>query len=140
MTENKLTPQQEKFARLVADGKTQADAYRGSYNVKPSTKDDSVHKLASRLMQKVDIRCRVDELRKELADKELWTREDSLRTLIDKALPLCEKPQDFVAVLKELNAMQGFNAPIKTDNIQKIQSIAIIPATEDPEEWLKNNG
>ena len=31
-----LTPKQEVFAQAVAGGKTQADAYREAYNVKPT--------------------------------------------------------------------------------------------------------
>jgi len=131
MTEKKLTPQQEHFCQLVASGKTQADAYRGAYKVNPKTKPETTQANASRLMANSKVVARVAELRKELAEKELWTREDSLRTLIDKALPLCEKPQDFVAVLKELNAMQGFNAPQKTEHTGKDGRPLIVRIIDD---------
>ena len=57
-----LTPKQRHFARCVAGGMTQADAYREAYNPKPSTTAASIHTLASRLMSEVELRSRVDSL------------------------------------------------------------------------------
>ena len=57
-----LTPKMLHFARLVAGGKSQADAYREAYDPSESTTAKSVHTLASRLMSRVDIRSRVDGL------------------------------------------------------------------------------
>ena len=57
-----LTPKMLHFARLVASGKSQADAYREAYDPSESTTAKSVHTLASRLMSRVDIRSRVDAL------------------------------------------------------------------------------
>ena len=57
-----LTPKQAHFARCVASGMTQADAYRESYNPKQGTTAASIHTLASRLMGQVEIRSRVDAL------------------------------------------------------------------------------
>jgi len=63
MTPKKLlTPKQRHFARCVAGGMTQADAYREAYNPKPSTTAASIHTLASRLMSEVELRSRVDSL------------------------------------------------------------------------------
>jgi len=59
---NELTPKQAHFARCVASGMTQADAYREAYNPKPDITAASVHTLASRLMGKVEIRSRVEAL------------------------------------------------------------------------------
>ena len=57
-----LTPKMLHFARLVASGKSQADAYREAYDPSESTTAKSVHTLASRLMSRVDIRSRVNAL------------------------------------------------------------------------------
>ena len=57
-----LTPKQAHFARCVAGGMTQADAYREAYDPKASTKSETIHTLASRLMAKVEIRSRVDAI------------------------------------------------------------------------------
>ena len=58
----KLTPKRALFARCVASGMTQADAYREAYDPKDSTTNASIHTLASRLMAEVEIRSRVDSL------------------------------------------------------------------------------
>ncbi len=63
-----LTSQQEKFAQLVASGKTQADAYRGAYNVGEKTKVETIHNKASALMRIDEVRARVEELRKPIID------------------------------------------------------------------------
>ena len=57
-----LTPKQAHFARCVAGGMTQADAYREAYNPSDSTKPETIHTLASRLMAKDEIRSRVDSI------------------------------------------------------------------------------
>ena len=48
MPTQKLTAKQDKFARLVAEGKTQADAYREAYNAS-NMKPETIHKRASEL-------------------------------------------------------------------------------------------
>ncbi len=59
---SELTPKMLHFARCVAGGMTQADAYREAYDPSDSTTAASIHTLASRLMGKVEIRSRVDTL------------------------------------------------------------------------------
>lgn len=56
----------EKFAVLVASGKTQADAYRVAYPVSVRWKDKSVHEKASKLVAKV--RPRINELQAKVAE------------------------------------------------------------------------
>lgn len=111
-----LTHKQERFAQAVADGMTQADAYRTAYsavNMKPST----VQENACRLMADSKIAARVAELRSKLAQKQLWTREKSVAGLV-KAFRVAEGAGNAAAMtgsIKELNAMHGFNAPSKVD-------------------------
>ena len=62
MKKKQLTPKQAHFARCVSSGMSQADAYREAFEPKDSTTAASIHTLASRLMGKVEIRSRVDEL------------------------------------------------------------------------------
>ena len=57
-----LTPKQAHFARCVAGGMTQADAYREAYDPKPQTKPETIHTLASRLMARAEVRSRVDAI------------------------------------------------------------------------------
>jgi phage terminase small subunit len=109
----RLTPKQEAFAQAVASGMTQADAYRSAYNadkMKPETIQNSAYKL----MQDGDITARIEELRAEVAQLHLWTREDSIRAL-KSVIAEPDKVSDITAAVKELNAMHGFNAPIKQE-------------------------
>jgi len=108
-----LTPKQEKFAQAIADGMTQADAYRSAFNVKPTTKQGVVYVKASELMRDGKVSVRVDELKSALASKALWTREMSVKALV--AAYREGKPSDKISAVKELNAMHGFNAPQKID-------------------------
>lgn len=110
-----ITPKQEKFAQCVADGKTQADAYRIAFDVKPTTKPETVQANASRLMADSMVSARVQELKSALANKALWTREDSVRAL-EKAMRIAEDKDNaagLVAAVKELNAMHGYAEAVK---------------------------
>ena len=59
-----LTPKQREFARLVACGHTQADAYRIAYDVKRA-KPETVARNASKLMHNTYVATRVKELLRE---------------------------------------------------------------------------
>lgn len=63
-----LTPKRDHFALLVAQGMTQADAYRGAFAAKKST-DKTIHEQAARLMADCKVAARVEEYRKQIADK-----------------------------------------------------------------------
>jgi len=103
-----LTAKQEAFAQAIASGKTQADAYRDAYNAE-NMKENSVWTNASKLMSDAKVAQRVEELRKGLEKKELWTREMSVKALIGAYKE--GNPTAKIAAVKELNAMHGFNAP-----------------------------
>ena len=124
-----LTPKQEKFAQCVADGMTQADAYRSAFDVRPTTKPESVIRSASELMSDPNISSRVAELRQQLSEKALWTRQDSVQALIS-VLSNPESQKDVIAAVKELNAMHGYNAPQKLEvggtlGIQRIERVVV---------------
>lgn len=124
-----LTPKQERFCQCIADGMSQADAYRSSFDVKPTTKPETVQANASRLMSDSMVSARVKELRDMLTEKAIWTREDSARVLSEIALGHDEqgKTSDRVAAVKELNAMHGFNAPTKVDHTSSDGSMSAMP-------------
>ena len=111
-----LTGKQEKFCQCIADGMTQADAYRASYNAE-KMKPESVQVKASVLMADGKIALRVRELREALAEKVLWTRAQSVAVLSGVATNGTGevKPSEQVSAVKELNAMHGYNAPSKVD-------------------------
>jgi len=113
----KLTAKQEAFAQAIADGMTQADAYRTAFNVKPTTKPQSIWDSASKVIANPEVAHRVNELKEKLEKKALWSREMSVKALV-KAYQLAEKgqnPQAMTGAIKEINAMHGFNAPQKID-------------------------
>jgi phage terminase small subunit len=114
-----LTPKQEHFARLVAEGKSQSDAYRDAYN--SSGKIDSVNVNASKLMADAKIALRVQQLKDELAEKSLWTRLDSVQVLskIAKGDDLEAKTSDRVNAVKALNSMHGWDK-ITVENTHRI--------------------
>lgn len=111
-----LTAKQEEFCQAIADGMTQADAYRTAYNSE-AMKSASIHKRASELMANGEIAGRVEELRAMLTAQALWTREKSVAGLV-KAFRVAEDAGNAAAMtgsIKELNAMHGYNAPSKVD-------------------------
>lgn len=112
-----VTPRQEKFAQEVANGHSQAEAYRIAYPKSQLWKDEAVWSMASKLMRNVSQR--VDELRAALAEKALWSREQSVNVLSEIA-SAAEKDSDRVSAIKELNAMHGFNAPQKMEHSMAI--------------------
>lgn len=114
MTEVKLTAKQELFAQCIADGMGQADAYRTAYNAE-GMKDSTVHPKASRMLSQGKIRARVDELKAQVVQKQLWTREMSVKGLI-QAYRIAQEAKTstgMTAAVKELNNMHGFNEPTK---------------------------
>lgn len=111
-----LTGKQEKFCQCIADGMTQADAYRTAYNAE-KMQAKTIHEKASALMADGKVAARVAELRGALAKKALWTREKSVAGLV-KAFQVAEDAGNAAAMtgsIKELNAMHGYNAPSKVD-------------------------
>jgi phage terminase small subunit len=119
-----LTPKQEKFAQCVADGMSQADAYRSAFDA-VKMKAETIHKRASELMGNGEVTGRVQELRAKLENKALWTREMSVRALVAayKMAQGANSASGMTAAVKELNAMHGFNEPIKhhiTANVSTI--------------------
>ncbi len=124
-----LTPKQEKFAQNVAKGMTFSDAYRNSYDASKMV-DETVHKRASEIVQKGEIKGRIDQLKEQLSERQLWSREDSIKKLIDVMSDA--RPNDIIAAIKELNNMQGFNAPKKMQ-IEADMSLQVVTGVPDPE-------
>lgn len=122
-----LTTKQEAFAQAIADGMTGADAYRTAYDAK-KMKDSTIHKRASELLANGVVAGRVDELRQHIAKKAIWTREMSVKALVQAYRE--GKPSEKVSAVKELNAMHGFNAPEK----HIVDHRGLKPIADD--EWL----
>ena len=91
---SKLTPKQLHFARCVASGMSQAQSYREAYDVGESTKSETIHEAASRLMRKAEIKARVEYLigqrERAVAASAVSDRErvlSKLRHMLDNAEP-----------------------------------------------------
>lgn len=74
-----LAPQREKFARLVASGNNQADAYREAYPKSRKWKDAAVYAQASALMADSKVSIRVQELKAAIAERAEVKAADVLR-------------------------------------------------------------
>jgi hypothetical protein len=108
----KLTAKQEAFCQGIADGLGQADAYRAAYDA-ADMKDNVIYAKASELMKNGKVRDRVKELRASVEEKQLWSREMSVKALVQAYREGSGSVK--VAAVKELNAMHGYNEPAKVD-------------------------
>lgn len=105
-----LTAKQEAFCQGIADGLGQADAYRAAYDAE-DMKENSVYVQASKLMKNPKITQRIAELKSQVQEKQLWSREMSVKALIQAYREGSGSVK--VAAVKELNAMHGYNEPAK---------------------------
>ena len=130
MTQAKLTAKQEAFAQGIADGLGQADAYRMAYDAE-GMKDSTIYSKASVLMSDGKVAARVAELKSQVAEKQLWTREMSVKGLMSAYRIALEAKTStgMTAAVKELNVMHGYNEPTKLQVDMKFK-----PITD--EDWL----
>ena len=132
MTQDKLTAKQEAFAQGIADGLGQGDAYRMAYDAE-GMKDSTIYSKASIMMNKGNIRARIAELKSQVAEKQLWSREMSVKALVQAYREGSGAVK--VSAVKELNAMHGYNEPAKLNisgsMINRIQREVIDDNAED---------
>ena len=126
-----LTAKQEAFCQGIADGLGQADSYRAAYDAE-DMKENSVYVQASKLMKNPKITQRIAELKSQVQEKQLWSREMSVKALVQAYREGSGSVK--VAAVKELNAMHGYNEPAKLNisgsMIQRIQR-QVIDGAED---------
>lgn len=128
-----LTSKQEKFAQEVASGKSLSDAYRASFNVRKSTKPESVNQAASRLMANANIASRVDALREPIIREMGITLEahlNELATLRDAA----KKDGQFSAAISA-EVARGKAAGIHIEKSVVESTVRNLPPIKD-EDWL----
>jgi hypothetical protein len=130
MAEVKLTAKQEAFCQGIADGLGQADAYRMAYDAE-GMKDNTIYSKASVLMSDGKVAARVAELKAQVAEKQLWTREMSVKGLMSAYRIALEAKASsgMTAAVKELNIMHGYNEPTKL-----AVNMTFKPITD--EDWL----
>ena len=105
-----LTAKQEAFCQGIADGLGQADSYRAAYDAE-DMKENSVYVNASKLMKNAKVMQRIAELKSQVQEKQLWSREMSVKALVQAYKEGSGSVK--VAAVKELNAMHGYNEPAK---------------------------
>lgn len=105
-----LTAKQEAFAKAIADGLSQAEAYRCVYQVGSRTKPETVYKRASELMADGKVAGRVEALREALSACGLWSRRESVMALRDIATGTAAASARIQAI-RELNLMHGYGEP-----------------------------
>ena len=110
MAHVKLTAKQEAFCQGIADGLRQADSYRAAYDAE-GMKDNVIYARASELMKNGKVTDRIKELRSEVQEKQLWSREMSVKALVQAYREGSGSVK--VSAVKELNAMHGYNEPSK---------------------------
>lgn len=125
-----LTAKQEAFAQAVASGMNQSDAYRSAYDA-GNMAAKTVTEKASALAADGKVSARVAELKAALATKALWTREMSVLALADIAQGEEVRANEKVAAIKELNAMHGFNEPVKVQVAGEIVTRVILADMDD---------
>ena len=114
--EYKLTIKQEAFARAYVETGNASEAYRRAYNAE-NMKQESIAVNASKTLARANVSLMVSEMRKELAERSMWEREDSVRVLAAIATEDQDAPHAArVSAIKEINAMFGYNAPAKVDH------------------------
>jgi phage terminase small subunit len=99
----------EKFAQMLAEGKSATDAY-----AEAGYKGDRT--AASRLSSNVNISQRVDEIKNRVAEKAEWSAAErllALKTIYDTAAT--SDPRVAISAIAEANKMQGSYAPSKVD-------------------------
>jgi len=135
MADVKLTAKQELFAQCIADGMGQADAYRTAYDAEGMA-DSTIYPKASRMLSEGKVRVRVDELKAMVVEKQLWTREMSVKGLIQayRIAQDAKTSTGMTAAVKELNVMHGFNEPTKLSITGNMVTRIVREVTDDNSE------
>lgn len=116
-----LTAKQEEFAKGIAEGMTQADAYRSAYNTSRMT-DKSIWEKASALAKDVKVTARVKELRDMAAKSTIMTAQQRKEWLTEV---INDPDIDINARLKasdQLNRMDG-------EYVQKVEANVVNEVT-----------
>ena len=128
---SKLTPKQERFARNVAKGMPQVDAYRDAYDAKTDCKNS--HRVqAYNLAKNSNVSNMIEELKARAERNVVWTRQMAVEALLEAAdiARVQKHSQGMTGALKELNAMYGYNEATKI-NIGGQKDNPIVVAQEE---------
>ena len=109
---DRLTDKQKHFAQLIADGKTNYEAYTSAYDVN-TTRRNSIDSLASRERAKPDVAAYIAELIRRKQEKAVHTAfmtDERKRAIIQERIEYCIQTNNDSAIrgyLDVLNRMDG---------------------------------
>lgn len=108
-------PRHERFAQLIAQGRSRADAYREVYPRSRKWKESALHKRASALALTGEVSGRVEALKAAAADAAVMSAHDAQVRLSRLARDEALRPMETIASIKALADLCGYNAPTKTE-------------------------
>ena len=121
---NNLTSKQELFSQEYMKDGNATRSYKVAYPRSLSWVETAVGCESSRLLNNPKISLRLQELKKEISDSNLWSRVESVKILKNIAENEDNKASEQIQAVKELNLMHGFNEPIKVDNLSSDASMS----------------
>lgn len=131
-----LTAKQEAFCQAIASGKNNADAYREA-GYSTNMKDEVLWVKACELSKNGKVAVRIEELKAEVAEKALITREELVRKQL-RNMDDAHKTGQYgasVSAGKAISAMCGYDAPEKHEHSGKdggpINIITGVPEQND---------
>ncbi len=101
-----LNSRQESFARYIAEGLTQTEAYRKAYPNNHSA-DKTIWGRASNLAASPNVKARIDELRARLAEESIMTAQERLIWLSNIIKSDEETTIDKLRANDQMNKLQG---------------------------------
>jgi len=128
-----LTPKQERFAQEVAAGKSQSDAYRAAFNVRPTSKANSVHVSASQMMAHPKVALRLAELRAPAVEKAHITLDSHLQRLGDLSTKAEEAGQFAASISAEV--ARGKASGVHVEQTRTTSTVAVVKVNMSPAEF-----
>ncbi len=121
------------FARLIAMGAKQVDAYRKAFDCNGKT-HEAITKAAQRLSKNVHVLAFVDNLRAETKSAAVIDREKRMEYLSQIVVNTVQaKPREAIAAIAELNKMDGAYEPEKVEVSGTLGVGAVVAALQQGE-------
>ena len=124
----KLTGKQEKFCQKVAKGLSYSDAYRAAYDAK-KMKAETVNNAAFKLINKGEIRARVEGLKEKVEKKLVYTAAESFEKL-DGLLKIAIKSGALNAAIKAEELKGKLANLYKPESSVNVNNKVVMPAVK----------
>lgn len=103
-----LTQKQEIYCLKYIEYGSAAAAYKSAYDAE-NMKANTVYRKATELNNNGNVTARIYDLRTKLANRILWSKEESIRLLARIAQDETLRARDRINAIKELNSVLGLN-------------------------------